>query len=833
MTQPIWNTPAGALGSFPNGIAMSLQLSASVQTPAHTITYKLLNGILPSPIVLTVDGLLHGTPASVVSDTTYTFTVRVTDNLLNIRDRTFNMVVSGSAIPLFNIPDSNLLSVEDSIWVYLPVTYTNTDPTNIVTVEIAQGRLPPGLEINTAGVIQGYPAAPIVNVRLNSISTICTETIAGTNEVICNSTSGFVLGRPVIFTGTMFGNIESGITYYVSEILSISSFKIATTPGGVPITLNTGSGIMNLDLPSTSLGEATINTYSFTLRLKSLLGGDTKSYSITIINQNTTVSQGGPGKSPNTRTPVMLNTQPLTQILTDSDPYYGYYILPTIPPDEPALIGTILSGEYFAFKVNGHDFDGSEIQYSYSGLPLGLIGDTNTGWITGVPVIASGINQFSFSASVYKAASPAISSVYYNFSFKLSNGVNGDVTWVTPADLGSMFNGEVSTLSVSAAADVVMNYRIVGGALPPNLILLLNGEISGSIADQPTSSFLVLGDSTEFSFTIQAYSTQYSLIHSERTFTLTVKQEYNRPTDVLYIKATPSLSDRLIIDSLLTDDTIIPAASLYRAGDIYFGKASSIIYEHMYGILASDLTEYIAAVTKNHYWRNITLGEIKTAVAKNPAGEVIYEVVYSEVIDNLANQELPESTNVLDVVSTAIYWDTPIDLLQGPWYTSITDIYTSYAFDVNGSPTYYTSLTPGYARLLYPNSLYDMRTQLTGALGQEFASKLLPLWMTSQQLNGSTLGYTQAWVIAYVTPGNSTAVKNNIQTLWPYKLNQINFRIDRFSVDKSTTYNYDKNVTPAAWTSLPGATPPPNPLDSADFYVLFPRQTILPDVTQY
>jgi hypothetical protein len=63
-------------------------------------------------------------------------------------------------------------------------------------------------------------------------------------------------------------------------------------------------------------------------------------------------------------------------------------------------------------------------------------------------------------------------------------------------------------------------------------------------------------------------------------------------------------------------------------------------------------------------------------------------------------------------------------------------------------------------------------------------------------------------------------------------LNQINFKIDRFSVDKSETYNYDKRLTPPAWTGLPSATPVPDPLDSKDFYVLFPRQTILPDQAQ-
>ena len=64
---------------------------------------------------------------------------------------------------------------------------------------------------------------------------------------------------------------------------------------------------------------------------------------------------------------------------------------------------------------------------------------------------------------------------------------------------------------------------------------------------------------------------------------------------------------------------------LFRSpNDQYFGKATQVIYQHAYGIYASTLAQYFASVEKNHYWRNITLGEIKTAVAKNDAGEIIY-----------------------------------------------------------------------------------------------------------------------------------------------------------------------------------------------------------------
>jgi hypothetical protein len=462
----------------------------------------------------------------------------------------------------------------------------------------------------------------------------------------------------------------------------------------------------------------------------------------------------------------------------------------------------------------------------------------------------------------------------------IANQVKGYIIWDTEPDLGSIYNSVISTLYVNATSDVNLQYRVVNGSLPPNLELLSNGQITGYVADQSSDTYLSVGDTVDYTFDVQAYSPDYPEVNSTKTFTLKVVQEFGQPTDTLYMKCTPSIQDRLKIDSLLSDTTIIPNEVLYRPEDQYFGKATSVIYEHAYGINASDLDQYIAAVQKNHYWRNITLGELRTAVAKDSTGKVIYEVVYSQVIDDLVKPTYsvtvapllvagqtytivyPGSTDFTTVgapdskrgtvfvatgpafgtgtasivtnttsVSSEIVWPYYIDLQLGPWYTSSTDIFVSYEDILNQE--FYTSLTPGYARALYPNSLSNMRNRVGEILGQEYNSRLLPLWMTSQQANGSTTGYVPAWVICYTKPGFSTTIKDNIEKMWPYKLNQINFKLDRFSVDKSNTYNYDNTFSPPAWTQLPSATPVPDPLDSKDFYVLFPRQTILPDKTQY
>ena len=586
---------------------------------------------------------------------------------------------------------------------------------------------------------------------------------------------------------------------------------------------------MTVTLPATSIGQPTIRTSSFTLKLESALGTAVAGYQITVINQNTPVSQGGPGKIPNSRSPVILNTRPTTFNILPTNEYYGYYFTPpkesstlTTPSDISTFIGTAQSDNYFAFKIIGKDFDNSVISYSYSGLPSGIVGNTATGWITGTPILGStGINQYNFSVAVLKGS---FISEYVEFSYKISNGLDGIVTWITPANMGTIYNGTISTLNVLATAQVELYYDIVSGSLPPNLELLYNGEITGYVADQPTTQVLTLNEITDFTFTIRAYSPDHPLLNSNKTFTISVLQQYTQPTDILYINATPSITDRNIINSLLTNTTLIPTTDLYRATDIYFGKATNVVYEHLYGVFSSDLDEYIAAVTQNHYWRNITLGELKTAVAKNSAGTIIYEVVYSEIIDNLIN---PSGVSV----SSEIYWPTPINLFQGSWYTSVDDIYTSYV-NIFGQE-YYTSLTPGSATVLYPNSLINMRNRVSAVLGQQYDSSLLPLWMTSQQANGNTLGYTQAWVICYTKPGKAVTIKNNINDNWAYKLNQINFNIDRFTVDKSTTYNYDKTTNPPTWTGLPSATPVPDPLNSKNFHVLFPHKTILPNESQY
>lgn len=835
MAQPIWNTSAGSLGNFISANIFAYQLSASPVSPATSLTYAKTGGSLPDGLTISSLGLISGTTTSVADSATYTFVVRVTDNLGNIADRTFSITLSGNALPVFTTTSGNLATIYDSTWFTYQMEYNNPVTTNPVTVRKISGTFPPGIEINEYGLLRGYAAPPITNVSTGSIVTSIVATTEATNVLSCLSTEDFTVGRPIIFSGTTFGSIIAGTTYYIKSVIDGTDFTISYTVNGSTVPMIDDVGYMTATLPSVTVGQPTNQSYSFTLQLDSPLGSSTQNYSIEVINQNTPVSQGGPGFPPNTRPPAIFNTRPETYNI-DTDPmYYGYYLIPpdsegnTYPPSTPALIGTITSDNVFNFKMLGHDFDGDVLTYNFSSLPLGLTGDTATGWITGTPIIGSNnISQYSFSVYVSKASNPTIRSSTFNFTFKVSNGLSDVVVWTTPANMGTVLNGSTSMSYVSATSQVPLSYRLTNGTLPPNLSLLSTGELSGIIAFEPTNVIEDTGTSTDFTFTIEAYSELYPIISSSRTFTLTVYQEYNTPFDSLYCKCTPSLNDRLLIDSLLSDETLIPTSFLYRVNDSFYGKATNVTYAHAYGIYANDLAAYTLAISeRNHYWKNITLGEIKTAIARDQyTGEIIYEVVYSEVIDNLINYNSNAYSNTSQSnklypqgvsVSKSIYWPRDIQ----------------------------TATTPGIVRTLYPNSLPNMRQQVVDVLGQETNYNVLPLWMSSQQLNGSTLGMTQAWVIAYCKPGTTELngqtvsygnyIKYQIENNWKNEygeiqtLNTINFKLDRFTVNKSSTYNYNNITDPASWTELPSADPTPDPIDSQDFNVIFPRRTILPE----
>ena len=405
----------------------------------------------------------------------------------------------------------------------------------------------------------------------------------------------------------------------------------------------------------------------------------------------------------------------------------------------------------------------------------------------------------------------------------------GMIDWVTPAKMGSITNNTVSTLRLVAKTTDNSNlrYQLVSNVtdtnLPLNLTLSDTGEIMGRVAHQPTSEFTTPVITSSFTFTVTATSSTPNMPPATRTFTLNVESVFDEPVDTVYVEAALNAEDndriRSLIDPTL-NATLIPPEYLYRPTDPRFGLTKRLIYDHAYGIAASTVTEYTAAIAKNHYRRRVTLGPLKWATAKNDAGTPIYEVVYSEIIDDLMNP-------VNKSVSSTIRWAQPINL--GPYFITTNELFTTGAYSGTPNLSLYTSLTYRTQRYVYPNSLQNMRTKITSELGQIVDYRLLPRWMISPQADGTVLGYTAAWVICHTLPdkGHAEKIVTNINTQWPHKLNEIDFVLDRITVDKESTYSYSLNLTTHSWLQLPGAIDDHPAAKNPDFDVMFPQKHII------
>lgn len=798
------------------------------------VLYYLIAGQLPEGVQVSDNGLIEGTPKAVASlqgtpaevafDVTSKFAIRAytrtrAGSVDRINDRTFSLTVTGQDVPEFVTPPGNIGTFYDGDPVDIQIEFSDPDPDEDIVIRVLTGELPPGLTVDPhTGLISGV-IEPLV-------------------------------GPP--------STAEPGYD--------------ATAWDEYPYDFGRRSASKNFQfgLEITDGKDNNVRVFEIFVYSKDSMSADTTDFTA----DNTFIT----ADVVPTRTPVLLT-----------------------PPGD---LGIVRADNFYAFKFDGIDFDGDAIEYSVTvgagigfdndgfditgfdrgsfSLPPGLAINPETGWFYGyIPDQGATIQTYRFAVRVLKANQPSIISGFYYFTITITGNADTEVNWITEPDLGTILNGAISTLSVEAVnvGGRALSYRLESGSdskLPQGLTLQPTGHITGRVSfntfalDGGTTTFdtnlntrLGILETTfdlSFSFTVNAYSAEaeqlgyqvgsivissggsgytsqptitigappntesavqatagvativdgritsiaignpgrgYSsppiitisggggsgaeaviiLTESQATnavsvfrrFTVTVDRYFNEPYERLYIKAMPPEEDRALINQLIQNQDIIPQNVVYRSDDPNFGVAKYVVYDHAYGLNSATIEQYVSSLDINHYWKNITLGPIRTAQALRPDGTVLYEVVYSEIIDDLVNAQ-GES------VSKAVTLPYPIN--EG----DSTEIDT-----------------------VYPNSLINMRDQVVATVGQIAPPLIpvLPLWMTSKQTNGRVLGFTPAWVIAYVNPGESGRVAYNIQEQFGDQLNVVDFKIDRYELDRSQTHNWDPSSN--EWIPQPPA----------------------------
>jgi len=696
------------------------------------------------------------------------------------------------AQPQWITPAGDLGTIAEGLFFSTPVVAVDPDG-GVVKYELIAGSLPEGIQVRTNGVIDGVPIAVA---RVQGVPAEVAENITsrfairayveipGGRRISDRTFSLTVTGQDLPEFETPAGSIG---TYFDGDLfeyqieysdrdpndLIVVTLEDGRLPPGLTINrqgLIKGYFIPQIQEPGVVV---TTNEYEFTLQISDGKDRVQRIFSISVISRDRCSAD---------------NTQ-LTgdSTVVTADCVNAHVPIITNYPEE-GFIGTYRHSNFFAYQIIAVDFDGDTPQYilapgDSSDLP-GINLDINTGYLYGyIPDLGATENTYTFDVFVYKLQDPTmISPEPYTYTMNTIGDIETAVTWITPTNLGTIDNGAISTLGVEAvnASGRLLQYRLKPGdypalpgvynKLPQGLQLLPSGLISGQVSfntfalDGGTTTFdvnprtrLIVAPTTfdlKFNFTVEAYSID-GLVNVSKSFSITVNRKYNEPYESLYIQAMPSEEDRDLIDSLLQNQDIIQPSLLYRANDPYFGRASRIIYQHAFGLTASRIEDYVSALELNHYLKQLVLGELKVAQARvNNTGDILYEVVYSEIVDNGVNSqgESPPQS-----VPVAFPFADANDLS-----TEISEV--------------------------YPNSLIQMRDQVIDVVGQ--VSDILPLWMTSKQANGRVLGFTRAAILAYCKPGKGNQLAYNIRTQWGERLNLIDFDVDRYILDRQYTQNW-------------------------------------------
>ena len=131
---------------------------------------------------------------------------------------------------------------------------------------------PTGYQGDKNGDVCVAPSIPHVTVTATTITS---------NVLTTASTAGFYVNMPIKFTGTVFGNIVAGTTYYVRTIVANTSFTISETISGADFALATATGSMQGE-PVQYVYFAT-GTYNSTVTsITSVTASDTTTDQITV-----------------------------------------------------------------------------------------------------------------------------------------------------------------------------------------------------------------------------------------------------------------------------------------------------------------------------------------------------------------------------------------------------------------------------------------------------------------------------------------------------------------------------------------------------------------------
>ena len=755
-----WVTVGGNLGTVSGSEYYELKLEA-VDTSGSPIRYKLISGSIPTGMQLISNGTLKGVPTilDATTDPTvkYRFTIRATNQNNQIVDRAFYITVTNVYGPVIQ-PNVEFLGIMfDGDYFDKQLYIQNFNPNIKVEWSVADAEknpLPPGITLSSAGKLSGY----VTPIALSGV-----YGPAGYDGEEIDPASGAIIQDQEYDIGPYdFNGLSQGVSY---------RFTIRAFDGA------------NYDL----------QTYTLNVLSRA---GTTADNSIADVN-NTFITVD----SQKYYVPQLIDTAQVLPVARQ-DSYYAYKFKGYDPQGYDLTYSLVNQAGTFDAAVpgvdNGFDYGGDNV-FHLSGVgfdSIGLLGeqpsnlpglilDASSGWLYGkINPQSAALSEFVFTLVCSKTIpvsetsdSVTITSKPVVFTLPVLGDVNNTINWITPSDLGMISGGAISELFVEAVSTEgkPLVYSLLDKAnypcrLPQGLEMLPSGEISGRVSfeaftiDNYATTFD--GDTLTVDRTYNFYvqvQTEDGEITNLKEFKLTLDVVDKEPYSNLYLKALPSFDQRRIFTSVVSDPNIFDPRLIYRNQDAWYGVTKDIQMLFASGLTAKDLDSMELAITKNHWTKSYSFGDIKTASVLDSNYKVKYEVVYIEILDPEENTDGAGPPIELDLTHT------------------ITNPY----IDQDGAEF----------KVIYPNTSENMLTRLKEGVGYSDQSSL-PAWMTSNQPGtGSAtfnppLGYTKAVVLAYTKPGAANLIAYRLRNSG-INFNNIQFTVDRYEVDDYYSTNFD------------------------------------------
>jgi hypothetical protein len=789
MSKPVWSQPSNtSLGTFIERQTLGTGSVPIINLPVtgDDITVSIISGKL-SP-GLRIDGTtIIGTPYAVIQPVTNRFVLRA-KNQDGISDRTFTITVNnfGNSIIWETLPGSlpiganNHYYILDNAWIDFQLDAIDNDLPSGKFIDYHLppngGELPGGLSLSTTGRLTGF-----------------------TSPILAVDTGGN-LGK---YDTTLYDKF--GYDYGVRPMNGYDSFYFDNqtydffNPNRAPKKLN--------------------RYYQFVVRASDGFRYVDRQFKIYVVGDD-----------------YMRADNDILRVGTNTFSADNTYMRKTIWIT-PNYLGRLRANNYITIMMDTFDPSTLEGSIGYiladtndddspSILPPGMVLDQLTGNVYGsVPYQPAITKTYKFTINALRySVDPTIPNVpsLRTFTVDIMGNIDSVINFTTSGDLGIIDANFISNLSVNAVTTIpnaVLTYTLKSGKLPPGLKLVNDGTLQGKVNQFNTdgnqglitfdNNTLVLDGYTttvdrSYTFTVEAKD-QFNQSATTKTFTLKIDTPNDKLYSNIYVKPFLKSTVRSALVGFFSNPDVFDPKLIYRASDPEFGIQNELKMLLYPGIETRNISAYVSTFGRSSRKKFLT-GKLNKAIAKTPGtNDVVYELVYLEIIDKFENAQ----------GSVAEYIDTsslshPITINQGQ-----RDIIDSDRSDNNIAAMTIDRLssiliqdkviTADFGGQLvsdsnktnvFGNSVTNLRKRIQ-SLG-DTERNYLPLWMrTPQSFSGVEQGFTKAVPICYCIPGSADDMILNIKNSG-FNFKIIDYTVDRAIIDSVLGQAGDKYIAFAA-----------------------------------